>query len=64
MPLLLVLFLFVRVQYRVCLPPLDPKEQHSLAGEGVGGANSDDWIESLYTLWGVCCGGGATLSCG
>ncbi len=29
--------------------PLEPEEeeQHSLAGEGVGGANSDDWKESL-----------------
>jgi hypothetical protein len=31
----------------VCLP-LGPKgEESSLAGEGVGGPNSDDWIESL-----------------
>ncbi len=33
-----------------CVPPLGPKlggEQHSLAGEGVGGPNSDDWRESL-----------------
>jgi hypothetical protein len=30
-------------------PPLDQKgeEQYSLAGEGVGGPNSDDWKESL-----------------
>jgi len=30
-------------------PPLRPKEggQHSLSGEGAGGANSDDWRESL-----------------
>jgi hypothetical protein len=49
-------------------PPLDPKgweEQHSLAGEGVGGPKSGDWIVdwkpgTLYTLWlrweiyGVC----------
>ncbi len=29
--------------------PLDPKgeEQHSLAGEGMGGPNSDGWKESL-----------------
>jgi hypothetical protein len=36
-------------QKDVC-PPLDPKregEQHSLAGEGVKGPNSDDWTESL-----------------
>ncbi len=31
-------------------PPLDPRgegKQHSLAGEGVGRPNSDDWKESL-----------------
>ncbi len=31
-------------------PPLDLKgrgQQHSLAGEGVGGPNSDDWTDSL-----------------
>jgi hypothetical protein len=35
---------------RVCPPPpLDPKGggEHSLVGEGAGGANSDDWRESL-----------------
>jgi hypothetical protein len=32
-----------------CVSPLGPKwgEQHSLAGEGVGGRNSDDCTESL-----------------
>ncbi len=33
-----------------CVPPPEPKGgggQHSLAGEGTGGANSDDWRESL-----------------
>jgi hypothetical protein len=46
--------------------PLGPKgvgEQHSFAGEGLGGPNSADWIESLalcilsdplYHLLGVC----------
>ncbi len=30
-------------------PPLDTKgeEQHSIAGEGAGESNSDDWTESL-----------------
>jgi hypothetical protein len=42
-----------------CVPPLCIQkvgggEQHSLAGEGVGGPNSDDWIESL-TLCTLCC---------
>jgi hypothetical protein len=33
---------------RKCVPPLVPRRrQHSLAGEGAGGANSDDWRESL-----------------
>jgi hypothetical protein len=32
------------------------EEQQSLAGEGVGGPNSDDWTENLalslmFTLW-------------
>jgi hypothetical protein len=33
-------------------PPLEPKEgeQHFLAGEGVGGPNADDRIESLHCL--------------
>jgi len=32
-----------------CVSPLGSKggEQHSLGGEGVGGTNSDDWIEGL-----------------
>jgi hypothetical protein len=31
-----------------CLSPLDLKGQtHSLLGKGAGGANSDDWRESL-----------------
>jgi hypothetical protein len=33
-----------------CVLPLEPKGeggQHSLAGEGAGGANSNDWRESL-----------------
>ncbi len=32
-----------------CVSPLGSKgrEQHSLGGEGVGGPNSDDWIEGL-----------------
>jgi hypothetical protein len=33
---------------RVCPPPLEPKGgQHSHAGEEAGGANSNDWRESL-----------------
>jgi hypothetical protein len=35
---------------KVSVSPLGSKgggEQHSLAGEGVGGPNSDDWIEGL-----------------
>ncbi len=34
---------------RACLPlgPEGGGEQHSLAAKGVGGLNSDDWIESL-----------------
>ncbi len=37
-------------------PPLDLKgrgQQHSLAGEGVGGPNSDDWTDRL-ALWIFC----------
>ncbi len=30
-----------------CVPPLGGRGQHSLAGEGAGGANTDDWRESL-----------------
>ncbi len=32
-----------------CVPPLEPRGggQHSLAVEGAGGANLDDWRESL-----------------
>jgi hypothetical protein len=34
---------------------MDPKgEQHLLAGEGVGGPNSDDWTESLALC--ILCG--------
>jgi hypothetical protein len=38
--------------WRVCLPPWTHwgKEQHSLAGEGVGGPSSGDWKESLYSV--------------
>jgi hypothetical protein len=39
-------------------PPLGPKwagEQNLLAGEGVGGPNSDDWTESLELY--ILCGG-------
>ncbi len=34
---------------RVCLRPWTQRreKQHSLAGEGAWGPNSDDWIESL-----------------
>jgi hypothetical protein len=39
-----------------CVSPLDPKkgEQHLIAGEGLGGLNSNEWTEiggTLYTLW-------------
>ncbi len=36
--------------YSECVPPPQPKGvvgQHSLAGEGPGGTNSDDWRKSL-----------------
>jgi hypothetical protein len=38
-------------------PPLDQKgggTPHLLAGEGVGGLNSDDWTESRGTLYTLC----------
>jgi hypothetical protein len=36
-------------------PSLGPKggEQHSFAGEGGGGPNSDDWTESLHSVYSV-----------
>jgi hypothetical protein len=30
-----------------CVPPWNQRGGHSLAGEGAGGANSDDWREGL-----------------
>jgi hypothetical protein len=40
---------------RECVPPLELKGgQHSLAGEGVGGTNSDVWRESLALF--ILCG--------
>jgi hypothetical protein len=42
--------------------PLEPRrEQHTLAGEGVGGPNSDDWIEILSLC--IVCGTHHLLYC-
>ncbi len=48
---------------RECVgPPLVPKGggQHSLAGEGAGGANSDDWREILAFC--ILCGTGKPMA--
>jgi hypothetical protein len=38
-----------------CVPPLEPKRggQHSLADEGAGGTNSDDWREAWHSVYSV-----------
>jgi hypothetical protein len=40
---------------RVRLPPGTQRgeDQHSLAGEGVGGPNSDDWKEIRHSVYSV-----------
>jgi hypothetical protein len=52
-------------QESVSLPlyPKGGREKHSLAGEGVGGPNSDDWTESTESMAFCILCGSPTLAC-